>query len=290
MSASWRSCAPGEIRDHYDRDGYFVVRQAISPEAIDGLQAYMEREIYPEQRPLLRHPTVRLEPHSYETAPDGARFVRNGLYNPHLETATAELGNMLLALICSGETADFLQIIDGDRQHTLHQIIMFFTTPGTDPHIDGWAIDTETPGDLCTLWIPLERVTLLNGPICVFPWRRGDLLLPESLGVGNLDDYPEGEAYGAYHDALSSRIDHTDRSVVVPLLAPGDLVVFASTTPHASMPPRQNGMMRRALQVMVRPTSSRWGGILMSRLRKDESDVLFNDRWILSMSQRRRDQ
>src|SRR5260221_13748809 len=101
----------------------------------------MQREIYPDPTPLLRHPSVKLEPHTSQTTLEGTQFVSNALYNPHLESRTAPLGDILLDLICNDETADLLEIIDGDRRHTLHQIIMFFAPAKTEPHIDGWAID-----------------------------------------------------------------------------------------------------------------------------------------------------
>lgn len=290
------SAGAAAIRAAYDRDGYYIFRRALSPRAIDNLHAYMEREIYPDPTPLLRHPTVTLEPHAHRTAADGTEFVANGLYNPHLETRSAALGDMLLRLVCNDEVADLLEIVDGDRQHTLHQLIMFFTPPHTETHADGWSIDTMRPGDLCTLWIPLQPITLYNSPICIFPWPRGELLSPAMLGVENLSAYPPGEVYGVYHDALCAFFDKRDVSVVVPLLKPGDVVVFASTTPHATMPSSQRNVIRRALQVLVRPSSARWGGILMSRLdggfsdARDPSDTAVNDRWILSMSQRRKEQ
>jgi hypothetical protein len=143
----------------------------------------------------------------------------------------------------------------------------------------------------------LQRITLHNGPVCIFPWPRGKLLLPETLGINDeLNRVSPGEAYGIYHDALCRCIDKQDTSVVVPLLEPGDLVVFASTTPHATMPQRYEGTVRRALQVMVRPSSRRWGGIMMSRLQggyaepADPADVAFGTRWKLSLSQRRTSQ
>lgn len=293
---SWRSTDTAAIRSAYDRDGYYVFRQVLSAQAIDDLHAYMERDIYPDPAPLLRHPTVTLEPHGYSTAPDGTQFVSNGLYNPHLETRSAALGDILLKLICTDETADALEVVDGDQRHTVHQIIMFFTPPRTEAHCDGWAIDTKSPGNFCTLWIPLQPITLYNSPICVFPWPRGELLTPEMLGIENFGAYPSGEAYGVYHDALCAFFDKRDVSVVVPLLKPGDVVAFASTTPHATMPTSQGSVIRRALQIMVRPSSAPWGGILMSRLEggfseaRDPSDFDVSDRWILSMSQRRKSQ
>jgi hypothetical protein len=38
------------------------------------------------------------------------------------------------------------------------------------------------------------------------------------------------------------------------------------------MPPMNEHMRRMALQILVRPTQSRWGGILMSRLNGEGSD------------------
>ena len=204
-------------------------------------------------------------------SPEGKKFVCNALYNPHLEPETAWLGDLIIKLVCSDETAACLEALDGEQLHTMHQAILFFTSPGTEPHIDGWALDTLPAGNFMTMWVPLETITLYNGPVGVFPWKRGDLLTPEMLGVG-LDDNDSQASYFAYTDAIVRTIHDRGINCVVPQLEPGDFIVFSSLTPHTTMPPKHDNLRRMALQILVRPTASRWGGIMMGRLRGEGMD------------------
>lgn len=157
MAASWRSQDPTAMRTLFDGQGFCVFPQAISLAAIDAVQSYIEKHICSDTRALLRHPSMKREYHRYEVAPDGRQVLCNSLLDPHLEKATSAFGRILLNLICTQEVADLLELLDDDRQHTLHQIIAFLVSPGTDLHIDGWGIDTDPPGDLFTLWIPLQH-------------------------------------------------------------------------------------------------------------------------------------
>ena len=275
---------PAAVREFYDRNGYYVFRNALSRDAIKAVHDCLERDVYPNTAPLLRHPAITKATHTYRQALDGSKFVANALYNPHLEAETERLGKAIVDLVCCDETGILLEAIDGEPQHTMHQAILFFVSPGTDAHIDGWALDTVPPGNFATMWVSLETISLRNGPVGVFPWKRGQLLTPEMLGV-DLAGKDNRTAYFTYTDALVRSIKERGISCVVPQLEPGDFIVFSSLTPHATMPPMNEHMRRMALQILVRPTQSRWGGILMSRLNGEGSDgdpkasVTVSKRW-----------
>jgi ectoine hydroxylase-related dioxygenase (phytanoyl-CoA dioxygenase family) len=178
------------------------------------------------------------------------------------------LGQCIYKLVCSDETAMCLEALDGEPQHTVHQAILFFVPPGTGTHIDGWALDTHPPGNFMTMWVPLETVTLHNGPVAVFPWKHGKFLSPEMLGV-DLSGKDSRMAYLTYADALVRSVHDRGISCVVPQLEPGDFIVFSSLTPHATMPALNEHQRRMALQILARPTASRWGGVMMERLAGD---------------------
>jgi ectoine hydroxylase-related dioxygenase (phytanoyl-CoA dioxygenase family) len=264
MVASWRSQDPAAVRALFDNQGFYVFPQAISLAAIDAVHAYIDERICTDTRALLCHPSRRREQHRYEIAPDGRPVLCNSLLNPYLEKATSSFGRILLDLICTQEVTNLLELLDGDRQHTLHQIITFLVSPGTETHIDGWGVDTEPPGDLFTLWIPLHPITRDSGPVGLFPWARGNLLRPKDLQLG--EAFHSSDPYSAYHAALCTHLDRLNVEPVVPELEPGDLLVFASTTPHKTLPRAHEGIERRAIQVLVRPSSSCWGGALPARL------------------------
>ena len=79
-----------------------------------------------------------------------------------------------------------------------------------------------------------------------------------SLAPSELDvESASADAYESYHAALGTYVRRHAPDCVVPQLDPGDLVVFASTTPHGTLPFEQPS--RRAMQVIVRPSNLRWG-------------------------------
>jgi ectoine hydroxylase-related dioxygenase (phytanoyl-CoA dioxygenase family) len=272
------------VHDFFDQNGYYIFRNVLPKEAIDAVHVCLEKEIYPSPAPFLRHPSITKEPHAHGTMVDGTKFVSNALYNPHLELETANLGKAIIHLACGVETAECLAAINDEQMHTMHQAIVFFVSPGTEPHIDGWALDTVPPGRFLTMWIPLEPITLHNGPVGVFPWPREKFLSPEMLGI-EVSEKDSRASYGRYHDALIRYLRDNGIGCVVPPLDPGDFIVFSSITPHATMPRLHEHFRRMALQILVRPSSSRWGGILMSRLDghamngDPDSATDVNERW-----------
>ena len=281
-----RSSEPSAARTSYEQMGYTVVRRLAPPDAVDRVHAALAQEVYPSTGVFLRHPSVTREVNAWMTLGNGTRVVKNALFNPHLQSEAGSTGEAILELICTDQFADRLAAIDGDDKHTITQIILFFMSPGTDMHIDGWSMDTERPGGTFTAWIALESVNADNGPVGVFPWERSGFVAPSSLGVAaDVDDLRQ--AYATYSDGLARKIRDRKIDCIVPMLDAGDAVVFSSITPHVSMPPRRSDVTRLALQVIIRPTSERWGGNMLSRMKGeitiDDVDALrrVNHRWFV---------
>src|SRR5262249_5294033 len=109
-----------------------------------------------------------------------------------------------------------------------------------------------------TIWLPLEPVSLSNGPLAVVPWPRGKVVSPSELGVEEPAEPADGSRrpHVAYHAALQAYLRRHAPDWVVPQLDPGDMVVFASTTPHGTLPFQSPA--RAAMQVLVRPSNLRW--------------------------------
>ena len=92
---------------------------------------------------------------------------------------------------------------------------------------------------------------------------RIGFLVEQTPDAGNrvtLSDHVDGLGLRrpkiAYHAALETYLRRHAPDFVVPLLDPGDMVVFASTTPHGTLPFRSPS--RWAMQVIVRPSNLRW--------------------------------
>lgn len=240
----------GAISAFYEQHGYAIFRGAVEPEKIDALRAALDDEVIASGDPFLRHKSLKREPNVFL---EGTRVPIDGLLNAHAQPESPRTAAAIEALLLTDRIAELMTSIDGAQNYTVHQTIVFFMPPGTGLHLDGWSFDTEPRGFGHTLWIPLEPVTLRNGPLAIVPWPRGKVVAPSELNV----EAASVESYELYHDALNKYIHQNAPDCVVPQLDPGDLVVFASTTPHGTLPFVEPS--RRAMQVIARPSNLRWG-------------------------------
>src|SRR5262249_54495163 len=240
----------GPISAFYERYGYAIFRGAVEQGKIDALCATLDSEVIASNGAFLRHKSVNREPNIFL---DSTRIPVDGLLDPHAQSETPRTAAAIESLLLTDRIADLLTSIDGAQNYTVHQTIVFFTPPGTGLHLDGWSFDTDPRGFGHTLWVPLEPVTLRNGPLAIVPWRRGKVVAPSELGC----EAASAQSYESYHAALSGYIRRHAPECVVPQLDPGDLVAFASTTPHGTLPFDQPS--RRAMQVIARPSNLRWG-------------------------------
>jgi ectoine hydroxylase-related dioxygenase (phytanoyl-CoA dioxygenase family) len=245
----------GPISLFYERHGYAIFRGVIDQRKIDALRSAVETEVIASDRAFLRHKSTKCEPNVFV---EGTRLPNDGLLNAHARPETPGTAAAIESLLLTDSIADLLTSIDGANNYTIHQTILFFIPPGTHLHLDGWSFDTEPRGFFHTLWIPLERVGPHNGPIFIVPWPRGKVVSPAQLGVEEPSEPPDGSRRPkvAYHAALERYLRQHAPDHVVPQLDPGDMVVFASTTPHGTLPFQSPS--RWAMQVIVRPSNLRW--------------------------------
>jgi ectoine hydroxylase-related dioxygenase (phytanoyl-CoA dioxygenase family) len=249
----------GPIAAFYQQYGYAIFRGAIPRQKVDALRATVEREVMASDASFLRYQTAAREPNRFTAGAPGERVIANALLNPHAQPETPRTAAAIEDLLLTDGVADLLASIDGADGHTVHQTILFFMPPGTHVHIDGWGFDTEPRGFAHTIWVPLEPVDLRNGPLAVVPWPRGKVVSPVELGVEEPSEPADGSRrpHIAYHAALQAYLRRHAPDCVVPQLDPGDMVVFASTTPHGTLPFQSPA--RAAIQVLVRPSNLRWG-------------------------------
>lgn len=248
----------GPISAFYQKNGYAIFRDVLPTEKIDALRATVESEVIASDRSFLRHKSTAAEPNCFIEI-GGQRVLANALLNPHAQQETPRTGAAIEDLLLSETVADLLTSVDGANNYTVQQTILFFMPPGTGLHLDGWSFDTEPRGLGHTIWIPLEAVTLRNGPLAIVPWPRGKIVSPVELGVEEPTEPADDprRPYEAYHVALSAFLRRHAPDCVVSQLEPGDLVVFASSTPHGTLP--FAAPSRWAMQVIVRPSNLRWG-------------------------------
>ncbi len=244
-----------DAKQQYDEQGYRLFRAALDAGQVLGLGEQAYRAITPYRGELLRQ----------DGKPDfnkyhyGSSFLSNPPLNLHLgqPEGLEPVCEAFKSLITSPAIADSLQALDGAGHYTIHQTILFFSSPFTDLHIDSWTYDTAPPGGFHTVWIPLEEMTRYSGVPAVIPWPRGKIVPEAELGLSAEGTF--AERYDRYYQAFARRLYGETPEFVMAFFRPGDFMVWSSTTPHCSLAPMPWPMKRMAIQLLIRPSGTRWG-------------------------------
>jgi ectoine hydroxylase-related dioxygenase (phytanoyl-CoA dioxygenase family) len=283
LSRAWRRRS-----SEFEERGFCVLRNILPNAAVSNVHAAIRDEIFTCEKALLRHPSGQREQNVWAERLDGTRFVANSLMNPHLQKDCRRTGSAIIDLLGGEALADRLSAIDGNHSYLLWQTILFFRSPGTGIHVDGWGTDTVPSGGQFTLWIPLEDVSPENGPIGVFPWRPAAGV---SLAAAGLADCAEESraVFETYQGEITRQVLDRRLDCIVPIVRARDVIVFSSVTPHVSMPPRHDRMSRFAIQAIVVPAAAELGCGMVERSRggrvvhSKDNMMPINDRWAVSL-------
>ena len=237
---------------NYQRRGYQVFRGAFPTNQIRAI-ANMARQLIPPYTGKLRRQDGNFAANEFFP---GTQLVKNSPLHPHLPLpgGLEPLSSALHALVTSPALAKRLRLLDGVNHYIIHQVLLFFAAQTTDLHLDSWSVDTAPLGHTHTIWIPLQDLDHRSGVPSVIPWPRGKVVREAELGlreVGTRD-----ERYARYHQALHDRLKATSPEAILPLLRMGDFIVWASLTPHFTLPVQSFPAERLSLQVLIRPAEN----------------------------------
>lgn len=249
----------GGARAQYRRHGYRTFRGAFPAEQINAIAA-MARRVSGLDGKLRRQDGLFAVNDFFPST----TLVRNPLLHPHLSLPgpLEPLATSLQSLVTSPALADRLQELDGERHYVIHQVLLFFAAQTTELHLDSWSLDTKPLGCSHTVWIPLQDVDHGSGLPAVIPWRQGDVIREETLGLTLGGTGPREEQYEAYHRALRTKLLSGSPEIATSLMRAGDFMVWSSLTPHFTLPPRHFPSERLSLQVLIRPARLQWGDFM----------------------------
>jgi hypothetical protein len=251
------------VDECYAQRGYQIFRGALQVEAVDAA-AHEARKI-PKFPGRIRRPNGTMELNQWAGSPLqklAKKFVRNPILNAHLEMPAALDGlHIAIRRLVTGESLwACLHALDDAEHYTIHQTILFLTSPQTAVHTDSWGTDTVPNGFAHTAWIPLQDLDRTSGVPCVIPWPLGKRLTEEELGLTPEADF--AERYESYHRALQAKLNATSPDVMTAFLNRGDLFIWSSLTPHGTLPSYPISRERLALQVLIRPSHMLCGTFL----------------------------
>jgi ectoine hydroxylase-related dioxygenase (phytanoyl-CoA dioxygenase family) len=248
--------------DAYRADGFSVFRQALDPRGVEELARLEENVVLPYPGPLLRHDGRVVSHDFYESAElSTLERSRSGLVNAHLlnDGPMRPFSEAFARLLSSSAIFDCLHSLDTEERYTLHQTIFFFVSPLTVPHIDRMTLDTHPLGHSFTVWIAIDPIDSNNGPVFVVPTPAGQYDSDHDLGVVH-EGGTSASIMKAHREGVARKLKARGAMMVAPVLNPGDVLVFAPSTPHGSFPTRDAKLRRRAVQAIYRVTRfDRWG-------------------------------
>jgi hypothetical protein len=248
----------GRANRQYQERGYQVFRAAFSADEISTI-ADLARHLVPFYDGEIRRQDGQFAANEFFP---GTQLIRNPPLHAHqsLPVGLERLSAALRSLVTSPALADRLHELDGAEHYTVHQTLLFFAAQTTDLHLDSWSVDTAPLGRSHTVWIPLQNLDHRSGVPSLIPWPRGKVVTEAELGlqeIGTRDD-----RYDQYHRALRAKLLGGSPEAVTPLMRIGDFIVWSSLTPHFTLPSHPFPVERLSLQVLIRPTSYRWGDFL----------------------------
>ncbi len=247
--------------DAYRTNGFMIFRKALDPRQIAEVARLEEEVVLPYTGPLFRH-GGRAVPHDFYQSGNLSALERSrsGLMNAHQLKGNPiqPFADAFARLLTSPAMFDCFHALDGEERYTLHQTILFFVSPLTRSHLDRATLDTDPLGHSFTAWIPIDPVNAVNGTVFLVPHPAGEYDSEQEMGiVVPGDTRAANEAIGR---ALARKLQARGAVMVAPILNPGDLVVFAPSTPHGSFPPVIANSRRRSAQAVYRATRfDRWG-------------------------------
>lgn len=217
---------PEQVKAHYEREGYVVVRNLVPGGLIDAARSAFLEEVKPSRAFFCRHESGRFERHvltdhgfmkypiiNYQDVSSSAypRFRARGielLTHPHIQAT--------------------LRLLMGESGKLVHT----FVSEGnqvTWPHRDSYYIDSAVTGALIGVWIAAEDIHPGAGRLYVYP-RSHTTLLKTVDHNPNL--HPESKGF---KEQFTRDLAESGLQCVSPALRKGDAIVFNSLTIHGSL-------------------------------------------------------
>lgn len=169
-----------EIYDHYHKQGYVVIKNAIPSEKIDAfIDSYKSIRKHPffiyysQSKKVCMRPALNKFSYITESMQNASRlaFFRN-------------FSKTFQACIYDKNVSEALTILKREEKYVSWQDMFFDQSTGTIEHQDSWYLDTEPPGNLVGVWYALEDIHAESGPFFVVPGSH-------KIGLIDRNEFPE---------------------------------------------------------------------------------------------------
>jgi len=215
----------GELRAAFRRNGYLILKNAISTELLDRVRWEIEETFV--------SPTEDARPELPGVNVKTGRFQDAWRLCPSVAALAGE----------SGVTAT-LEELFGRTPHPF-QTLTFSTATQQKSHSDHIHFSSRPLGFMCGVWVALQDVTEDNGPLFYYP---GSHNLPylgyADLGIDVESAETEPVSYGVYEDRIDNYVRSHGCHRETFMASKGDVLIWAANLVHGGSPVTGNTDVR----------------------------------------------
>lgn len=236
------------FREWFEREGYVVVRNAVSPSLCEAGVAAFRREVLPDHLSFFeRHASGRYERHVLtETG-----FMKYPIMNLQdlSEKKYSAFRNAGLDVLTQPRIQQAVQTLCDEPGRVVHTMY-FDGNQTTWAHRDGHYIDSGQSGSMIGIWVAAEDIHPEAGRFFVLP-RSHRMKVPGESGDPNSDEYKARMAEFVRNGPLDC---------LSPVLRQGDMLMWTSMVIHGSLPTSDPSHSRRSFTAHYVPRSHpyRW--------------------------------
>lgn len=245
MNPSQHQPISEDLAQAYQAQGFVLVRQLFSEEALAPFITAYQQEVVPSKQKLYRQSSNTYERNQITDAGYVAQSFFDILSYPHF----ADFKTAALDLLFHSTLMSALTSVNGYPAHNLMQTALFDANTETPAHQDWWYADSVPSGHMIGAWIALEDIAEEAGRFYVLSGSHKAILHAQNMRHSEwrekLDDYVE---------------EHTDQ-LVAPALKKGDVLLFNAGVIHGALPTQDPQYSRKSLVGHYIPSHMTYGSI-----------------------------
>lgn len=239
-----------EIRSYYEKNGYVVVKSAISPDACDEIRGLWEREVKPSRAYIYRQATAKAERHVFND--------RGWIMNPILNLQSVDVRKFPeFRAFATNQILTDPSLMRGfsslfDESPKIVQSMYFEGNSATWEHQDSYYLDSERIGTMCAAWIAVEDISATAGRFFVCPGSH-------KIEVGRHDFKNNiAEHHEAYIQSVVEKAKKLKLEIRAPKLEKGDVLFWNAWTIHGSLDSQDEQRSRSSITCHAIPASHRF--------------------------------
>ena len=211
-----------ESRANWDRDGYLILDAVVPESTIDAIVAETDD--------------------LYRDLPEPQREVEDGvMYSWNRIMDAWRINDNVKSLALSPTVLDVLEDLY-DRKPLPFQTLNFRVVTQQPAHSDTIHFNSDPPGFMCGVWVPMEDIDMDNGPLVYYP---GSHKLPE-VNMQDVGVEPDPSQYTHYERYIANLIQEHGLEPDYGTIKRGQALIWSANILHGGAPQRDMNRTRKS--------------------------------------------